>query len=297
MGKIGFVGLGVMGAPMAAHIADAGHDLAVYTRSHIPDALAGRDTVMACSNAAEVARAADIVILMVSDTIDVEAALFGDDGVASGLSAGKLVIDMSSISPIATRKIAVAIEEKGCDYIDAPVSGGEVGAKAATLTIMAGGSEAAFARAKPLLDLMGKNVTLIGGHGAGQICKAANQMIVAMNLAAVSEALVFAACAGVDPEKVRLALLGGFASSRVLEVHGGRMTARTFDPGFRIDLHRKDLAIALDSARSLGLALPQTAGVAQLMATANAMGLGGADHSAVVQVVELLAQRSLDAGV
>jgi 2-hydroxy-3-oxopropionate reductase len=293
--KTGFIGLGIMGAPMARNLVAGGHELFAYSRSGVPAAVAGPG-VTACASAEEVARRADVIIVMVPDTPDVEAVLFGERGVASGLAAGKLVIDMSSISPIATRRFAEAICKLGCAYLDAPVSGGEVGAKAGSLTIMVGGEPAAFARAKPLFDLMGGNVTLVGASGAGQICKAANQMIVALNIAAVSEALVFAASAGVDPAAVRSALLGGFASSRVLEVHGERMVKRTFDPGFRIDLHRKDLAIALDSAKALAVPLVQTAGVAQWMNAASAGGLGEADHSALVQVVERLAQRTLDAG-
>jgi len=286
MSNVGFIGLGVMGAPMAANLAAGGHAMHVYSRSGPPAHFQAPATVY--ESAAEVARAAEVIILMLPDTPDVESVLFGADGVAQGLSAGKLVIDMSTISPVATRRFAEDIAKLGCDYLDAPVSGGEVGAKAATLTIMVGGTETAFARAHPLFDLMGKNITLVGGPGAGQTCKAANQIAVALNIAAVAEALVFAAKSGVDPAAVRQALMGGFASSRVLEVHGERMVDRSFAPGFRIDLHRKDLTIALESARALGLALPQTAGVMQSMNAAHAMGLGQQDHSALVRVLEAL---------
>jgi len=237
--KLGFIGLGIMGAPMAGRLCEAGHDLFVTTRRAVPQALLDAGAV-ACRTAAEVARAADLIFTMVPDTPDVEKVLFGADGVAEGLSAGKTVVDMSSISPMATKDFAARINALGCDYLDAPVSGGEVGAKAGTLTIMVGGPQAAFDRVKPLFELMGKNITLVGGNGDGQTTKVANQIIVALNIAAVSEALVFAAKAGADPAKVRQALMGGFASSRILEVHGERMIKRTFNPGFRIGLHQKD---------------------------------------------------------
>ncbi|MET0542491.1 MAG: 2-hydroxy-3-oxopropionate reductase [Variovorax sp.] len=286
--KIGFIGLGIMGAPMAGHLLAAGHALFVNTRSTVPEPFASNATV--CRTAAEVARQADIVILMLPDTPDVERVLFGENGVASGLAAGKLVIDCSSIDPLATKRFAAKVAALDCDYVDAPVSGGEVGAKAASLTIMCGGTEAAFARARPLFEKMGKNITRVGDVGAGQITKVANQIIVALNIAAVSEALVFASKAGADPAKVRQALMGGFAASRILEVHGERMIKRTFAPGFRIALHQKDLNLAMQSARSLGVALPQTAGAAQLMNACVALGHGTADHSALVRALEALAQ-------
>lgn len=288
MANIGFIGLGIMGAPMAGHLLDAGHTLFIHTRSAPPERFAAQAT--ACASATEVAQRADVVILMLPDTPDVDVVLFGEGGVAAGLSQGKLVIDCSSIDPIQTQAFAKKIEALGCDYVDAPVSGGEVGAKAASLTIMCGGSEAAFERARPLFEKMGKNITLIGVAGAGQITKVANQIIVALNIAAVSEALVFASKAGADPAKVRQALMGGFASSRILEVHGERMIKRTFAPGFRIALHQKDLNLALQSARALGVALPQTAGAAQLMNACAALGHGQADHSALVKALEALAQ-------
>ena len=286
--KLGFIGLGIMGAPMAGHLRAAGHALFVATRSQVPQALLDAGAVR-CANAREVAAAADIVFTMVPDTPDVEAVLFGENGVAQGLAQGKLVVDMSSISPMATKEFAQKINALGCDYLDAPVSGGEVGAKAASLTIMVGGSEAAFERAKPLFTLMGKNITHVGANGDGQTTKVANQIIVALNIAAVAEALVFASKAGADPAKVRQALMGGFASSRILEVHGERMIKRTFNPGFRIKLHQKDLNLALQGAKAIGVALPQTAGAAQLMQVCAANGLGDKDHSAVVQALELMA--------
>ena len=286
--KLGFIGLGIMGTPMAGHLRAAGHELFVTTRRAAPQALLDAGAV-ACKTAADVARQAGVIFLMVPDTPDVEKVLFGKDGVAEGLSAGKCVVDMSSISPMATKDFAARIATLGCDYLDAPVSGGEVGAKAASLTIMVGGTEAAFARVLPLLQLMGKNITHVGGVGDGQTTKVANQIIVALNIAAVSEALVFASKAGADPAKVRQALMGGFASSRILEVHGERMIKRTFNPGFRIKLHQKDLNLALQGARELGVSLPQTAGAAQLMQAVAAQGGGELDHSALVKALELMA--------
>jgi len=286
--KLGFIGLGIMGAPMAGHLAKAGHRLFVTTRSKVRQELTDAGATV-CPDAKSVAEQADIVFVMVPDTPDVQKVLFNDDGVAAGLSKGKTVVDMSSISPIETKEFAKRINALGCDYLDAPVSGGEVGAKAASLTIMVGGPEAAFARVKPLFELMGKNITLVGGNGDGQTCKVANQIIVALNIAAVGEALVFASKAGADPAKVRQALMGGFAASRILEVHGERMIKRTFNPGFRIGLHQKDLSLAMAGARALGVALPQTAGVAQLMQACAANGMQDLDHSATVRALELMA--------
>ena len=288
MSKLGFIGLGIMGAPMAAHLIAAGHDVFLATRRQVPATLLSGQAV-ACGSAQEVAQQADIVFLMLPDTPDVQTVLFGEQGVASGLSAGKTVVDMSSISPMDTKDFAKMINALACDYLDAPVSGGEVGAKAASLTIMVGGPEAAFARVKPLFELMGKNITLVGGNGDGQTCKVANQIIVALNIAAVGEALLFASKAGADPARVRQALMGGFAASRILEVHGERMIKRTFAPGFRIGLHQKDLGLALAGARALGVALPQTAGAAQLMQVCAANGMQDLDHSALVRALELMA--------
>jgi 2-hydroxy-3-oxopropionate reductase len=290
--KLGFIGLGIMGAPMAGHLIKAGHQLFVRTRGKLRAEIAESSATL-CASAREVAQKADIVFLMLPDTPDVEAVLFGEDGVAAGLGKGKTVVDMSSISPIETKKFAAKINALGCDYVDAPVSGGEVGAKAASLTIMVGATEGAFARIKPLFELMGKNITLVGGNGDGQTCKVANQIIVALNIAAVSEALVFASKAGADPAKVRQALMGGFAASRILEVHGERMIKRTFNPGFRIGLHQKDLSLALAGARALGVALPQTAGAAQLMQACAANGMQDLDHSALVRALELMANHEV----
>jgi len=292
MSKLGFIGLGIMGAPMAAHLIEAGHELFLHTRSQVPAALLTGKTV-ACDSIVDVVRQADIIFLMLPDTPDVEQVLFGEGGVAAALSVGKTVVDMSSISPMETKTFAEKINALGCDYLDAPVSGGEVGARAASLTIMVGGPDAAFQRVKPLFDLMGKNITLVGGNGDGQTCKVANQIIVALNIAAVGEALLFASKAGADPAKVRTALMGGFAASRILEVHGERMIKRTFAPGFRIGLHQKDLNLALSGARMLGVALPQTAGAAQLMQVCAANGMQDLDHSALVRSLEIMANHNV----
>jgi 2-hydroxy-3-oxopropionate reductase len=292
--NIGFIGLGIMGRPMAGHLIEAGHRLFVPERSSTPADLVERGAVV-CAGAEDIARAADVVITMLPDTPDVAAVLFGPGGVAAGLTPGKLVVDMSSISPIETKLFAERINALGCDYLDAPVSGGEVGAKAASLTIMVGGPEAAFARIKPLFALMGKNITRIGGNGDGQTAKVANQIIVALTIEAVGEALLFAAKAGADPAKVREALMGGFASSRILEVHGERMIKRSFAPGFRIALHQKDLGLALSCARALGLFLPNTAGTQELFNAAAAQGGGAWDHSGLVRVLELMAGHEIAA--
>jgi 2-hydroxy-3-oxopropionate reductase len=288
--KIGFVGLGIMGRPMAMHLKAAGHEIHVPERASLAAEVRAAATVV--PDARAVAQAAEVVVLMVPDTADVEAALFGPGGVAEGLSPGKLVIDMSSISPTATRDFAARVKEKGSDYLDAPVSGGEVGAKQATLTIMVGGSQAAFDRAKPLFEAMGKNITLVGEqNGAGQTCKVANQIVVALTIEAVAEALVFASKAGADPAKVRQALMGGLATSRILELHGERMIGRKFEPGFRIKLHQKDLNLALQAGRDLGVPLPNTASTQQLMSACVAAGGGDWDHSGLVRALEVMAAR------
>ncbi len=292
--NLGFIGLGVMGRPMAAHLIAAGHRLVAHSRSGVPEDLLAAGAV-ACASPREVAEQASIVFLMLPDTPDVDRVLRGPNGVDGALTAGHVVVDMSSISPLATGEFARHAQQKGAAWVDAPVSGGEIGAKAASLTIMAGGDEAVFERIQPLLALMGRNITRIGPVGAGQIAKVANQMIVAINLQAVSEALLFAARAGVDPASVRAALMGGFASSRVLEVHGERMLQRRFEPGFRIELHQKDLGLALDGARHLGMALPATALVQQMFSTAAAQGAAALDHSALVQAVEAMAGHAVGA--
>jgi len=288
MSNIGFIGLGIMGKPMAANLIKGGHTLFLYSRSGVPQELTAAGG-KACASAKEVAQKADIIITMVPDTPDVEKVLFGQNGVAEGLSRGKTVTDMSSISPIETKQFAKRINGLGCEYVDAPVSGGEVGARNAALTIMVGGNQATFDKVKPVFELMGKNITLVGGNGDGQTCKVCNQIIVALNIEAVGEALVFASKAGADPAKVRQALMGGFAASRILEVHGERMIKRTFDPGFRIELHQKDLSLALAGARAMGMSLPNTATTQQLFNSCVANGGARWDHSALVRALEKLA--------
>jgi 2-hydroxy-3-oxopropionate reductase len=291
MAKVGFIGLGIMGNPMAGHLIDAGHELSLFSRPSVPPALASRGK--ACGSGKEVAQNCDIIIVMVPDTPDVESVLFAKDGVAEGLSAGKTVVDMSSISPVATKDFAKRIEALGCRYLDAPVSGGEVGAKQATLSIMCGGSQETFDKVKPLLEKMGKNITLVGENGAGQTCKVANQIVVALTIEAVGEALVFASRAGADPARVRQALMGGLATSRILELHGERMIKRTFDPGFRIELHQKDLSLALSSARSLGVSLPNTANAQELFNACAAHGGAKWDHSGIVRALEIMANHEI----
>ena len=290
--KLGFIGLGIMGAPMAEHLIAAGHQVYLHSIPSVPQALVAKGGI-ACASGKEVAQQAEVIITMVPDTPHVEAALFGKDGVAEGLTSGKTVVDMSSISPIATKEFAKRINALGCDYLDAPVSGGEVGAKNATLSIMVGGPEAAFTKARPLLELMGKNITLVGGNGDGQTTKVANQIIVALTIEAVGEALVFASKAGADPAKVRQALMGGFASSKILEVHGDRMVKRTFEPGFRIELHQKDLNLALQTAKALGVSLPNTATAQELFNACVAHGGAAWDHSALVRALEIMANHEV----
>ncbi len=293
MKTIGFIGLGIMGAPMASQLLEAGYELCTSTHHksaprHLVDAgLRELPTPKA------VAEAAEVIITIVPDTPQVEAVLFGTDGVADGLSEGKVVVDMSSISPTATKEFARQINERGCQYLDAPVSGGEVGARNAALTIMVGGEQATFERLLPVFECMGKNITLVGGNGDGQTCKVANQIIVALNIQAVAEALTFASRAGADPGRVREALMGGFASSKILEVHGERMIKRTFDPGFRVRLHQKDLNLALAGARELGVALPNTAIAQQMFNVCQASGGGEWDHSALIRAIERMSDHEI----
>lgn len=292
MAKLGFIGPGIMGAPMAANLLRGGHQLFVHGRSSVPASLIESGATQ-CASAREVAQQAEFIFIMVPDTPDVERVLFAETGVASGLGKGQVVIDMSSISPMATKEFAAKVNALGSRYLDAPVSGGEVGAKAGTLTIMVGGPADTFEAVKPFFELMGKNITLVGENGDGQTTKVANQIIVALNIQAVAEALLFASKAGADPAKVRQALMGGFAASRILEVHGERMIKRTFDPGFRIELHQKDLNLALQGARALGVALPHTASAQELMNTCAANGKSKLDHSALCQAVELMSNHQI----
>jgi 2-hydroxy-3-oxopropionate reductase len=290
--ELGFVGLGIMGRPMAANLLRGGHRVHLFTRSGVPDELV-RAGGVACASGREVASRSEVVFAMVPDAPDVERVLFGPDGVGAALGAGKIFVDMSSTSPLATKLLAGRVAALGAEYVDAPVSGGDVGAREATLTIMAGGGEAAFARVRPLLELLGRNVTHVGPVGAGQTTKVANQIVVALTIEAVAEALLFASKAGVDPAKVRQALLGGFASSRVLEVHGQRMIERRFEPGARVELHQKDLENALQGAKAMGLALPGTANAQQLFNAVKAMGGARWDHAAMVKALEALAAHAV----
>ncbi|MBK5396622.1 2-hydroxy-3-oxopropionate reductase [Pseudomonas sp. TH39(2020)] len=293
MANIGFIGTGIMGKPMAQNLQKAGHKL-FFSEHHnkMPADLLGENGI-GLATPKEVAQEAEFVIIMVPDTPQVEDVLLREKGVVEGVGAGKVVIDMSSISPSATKVFAEKIKATGATYLDAPVSGGEVGAKAATLSIMVGGEKHAFERALPLFQAMGKNITHVGGNGDGQTAKVANQIIVALNIQAVAEALLFAAKNGADPAKVREALMGGFASSKILEVHGERMIKGTFDPGFRVSLHQKDLNLALSGARELALNLPNTANAQQVFSTCAALGGSNWDHSALIKGLEHMANFSI----
>ncbi len=293
MAKLGFIGLGIMGKPMAGHLLKAGHEVSVcdLNPAHVQEIAA--KGALACKSSKEAAQKADIVFIMVQDTPDVEAVLFGKDGAGEGLRPGSIVVDMSSISPIATKEFAKKLAGMNVEMLDAPVSGGQVGAENATLSIMVGGKAEIFERIKPYFQLMGKNIVHVGGNGDGQTCKVANQIVVALNIEAVGEALLFASKAGADPVKVRAALMGGFAHSRILELHGERMLNRTFNPGFRIRLHQKDLTLALQSARSMGLSLPNTATAQELFNAVAAHGGIDLDHSAMVLALENLANHKV----
>jgi len=293
MANLGFIGLGIMGKPMAGHLLEAGHTVHIYDVVPEPvKELAAKGAVVCCCSK-ETSQKSDITFIMVPDTPDVEAVLFGKNGVAEGVRSGSIVVDMSSISPIATKEFAQKLADMGVEMLDAPVSGGQVGAEKATLSIMVGGKTKIFEQIKPYFELMGKNIVHLGGNGDGQTCKVANQIVVALTIEAVAEALVFASKAGADPAKVREALLGGFAQSRILELHGERMLARNFNPGFRIRLHQKDLNLALQSARNLGVSLPNTATAQELFNSIAARGGIDLDHSAMVQALELLAEHKV----
>ncbi|MGQ9693891.1 MAG: 2-hydroxy-3-oxopropionate reductase [Thermodesulfobacteriota bacterium] len=293
MANLGFIGLGIMGKPMAAHLVKAGHRVYVYDINSAPVQELVAKGAMECRNSKEVAEKSEIIIIMVPDTPDVEQVLFGPAGVTEGLKKGSIVVDMSSISPIATKEFARKLADLGVEMLDAPVSGGQVGAENATLSIMVGGKVEIFEKVKPIFELLGKNIVHIGGHGDGQTCKVANQIVVALTIEAVSEALVFASKAGADPQKVRQALLGGFAQSRILDLHGERMINRSFKPGFRIQLHRKDLNLALQAARQLGVCLPSTALAQELFNAVVAQEGDQLDHSAMVLALERLANHKV----
>jgi 2-hydroxy-3-oxopropionate reductase len=284
--KVGFIGLGIMGRPMALNLKKAGFELYVHARraeSMEPLAAAGAIT---CATPSEVARQADVIFTMVSDTPDVEQVILGDRGVLEGIRAGSLVVDMSTISPSVTRAMADRLREHGVEMLDAPVSGGEVGAVNGTLSIMVGGGEQSFARARPMFEVMGKNIVHVGTNGAGQVCKSCNQVVIANTIAGVGEAMLLARASGVDPARVREALLGGFANSKVLEVHGQRMIDGNYEPGFKARLHQKDMRIVMESAHELGLALPGAAQVTQYINALIGRGLSELDSSAVYLVQE-----------
>ena len=292
MEKIAFIGLGIMGVPMCLHLINAGHTVFTNTRSATHPSITDAGASV-CASPREAAEHADIIIMIVNDTPNVEQVLGGENGVLAANLAGKVVVDMSTISPLATKDFAAKVAAAGGDYLDAPVSGGDVGAKAGSLSIMVGGSQTAFERVLPVFQLMGKNITHVGEVGTGQITKMANQIVVAQTIQAVAEALVLASKAGADPEKVRQALMGGFANSRILEVHGKRMTAGTFAPGFKVNLHQKDITSALNTARELGVALPGAALFQQLLSSCTAQGGADWDHSAVIKVIEQLANHCI----
>ncbi len=295
MERIGFIGLGVMGKPMARNVLKAGYPLTVHNRSRAAVQELAQDGAVAASSPAQVAAASDVVITMLPDSPDVELVVAGKDGIFAAARPGLLIIDMSTISPLVARRLAQDAQARGMEMLDAPVSGGDVGAQNATLSIMVGGTQTAFQRALPVLQAIGKNIVRIGDSGAGQVTKAANQVVVGLTIEAIGEALVLATKAGVDPAKVRQALLGGFASSRVLDVHGQRLLDRNFKPGARVRTHYKDLDIALALGKEFQVPLPVTAYVHEMFAALLAAGDGNLDHSSLVTVLEKLAQTQVKA--
>ncbi len=284
--KVGFIGLGIMGGPMARNLVKAGYEVVVYNRSRDAVEELEQDGAFGASGPKEVAEKSDVVITMLPDSPDVEAVVYGDDGVAGGLHSGSLLVDMSTISPVVTEEISAAVKEKGASMLDAPVSGGDVGAQQGSLSIMVGGSEEDFERAKPLFEVMGATVNHVGPTGAGQVTKAANQVVVALTIEAVSEALVLGSKGGVAPEKILDVLGGGLAGNKVMEVKREKFLSHDFSPGFRSELHHKDLGIALAAAREYGVSLPNTAAVDQMLQTMKKKGWGGEDHSALLRVIE-----------
>jgi 2-hydroxy-3-oxopropionate reductase len=290
---IGFIGLGIMGKPMARNLLKAGHVLMVYNRSRAAVDELTKEGAQPLANPTEVAERSDIIMTMLPDSPDVELVYASEQGIFAGAKSGSLLVDMSSISPVVARKLAAEAERRGCDMLDAPVSGGEAGATGATLSIMIGGKASAVERAMPLFQTLGKNIVHVGDAGAGQVTKAANQMVVGTTIAIVAEALVLAKKAGVDPAKVRQALLGGFAQSKILEAHGQKMLERNFNPGFRIRLHEKDMKIALATGSEYGVPLMVSGVVAQMMTAMKGMALAELDHSALVKLIEELAKQQL----
>jgi 2-hydroxy-3-oxopropionate reductase len=289
--KVGFIGLGIMGRPMAANLMEAGYELVLYNRTRQKaEALAEAGRGEVAGSPREVAENSDIIITMLPDSPQVREVVAGEDGILEGIEGGSLLIDMSTISPVVTEELAVAVEERGASMLDGPVSGGDVGAQEGTLSIMVGGGEADFERAKPLFEVMGGTVNHVGPTGTGQVTKAANQIVVALTIEAVSEALVLGAQGGVAPEKILDVLSGGLAGNKVMEVKREKFLSHDFSPGFRSELHHKDLGIALAAGREYGVALPVTALVDQMLLTMKKKGWGGEDHSALLRVIEDLSQ-------
>jgi len=284
--NVGFIGPGIMGGPMSRNLMKGGHKLWIYARR--PEAMKSllAEGATACASAAEVAKHTDVIFLIVSDTPDVESVIFGETGIAKGARSGSVIVDMSTISPTATKVFAERLAKQGVDMLDAPVSGGETGAINGTLSIMVGGKAKVFERVKPLFECMGKNIVHIGDNGAGQVAKACNQIVVAVTIQAVAEALTFARKNGADPAKVREALMGGFAGSKIMEVHGKRMLDNDFKPGFKVGLHQKDMRIVMETAHQLGVALPAAALVTQNLNALMGTGDKDLDSAAVVKVVK-----------
>jgi 2-hydroxy-3-oxopropionate reductase len=291
--KVGFIGLGIMGKPMARNLIRAGYDLVVHNRSPGPVEELSGEGAEAAGGPREVAQNSDIIITMLPDSPHVREVVAGENGVLEGINEGSLVVDMSTISPVVTQELAAEAKKKGASMIDAPVSGGDVGAIEGTLSIMVGGEEADFERAKPLFDVVGSTVNHVGPAGAGQVTKAANQIVVALTIEAVSEALVLGSKGGVAPEKILDVLSGGLAGNKVMEVKREKFLSHTFDPGFRIELHHKDLGIALAAGREYEVALPVTALVDQMLLSMRRKGFGGEDHSALLRVIEDLSQHEI----
>src|ERR671910_586913 len=291
--RVGFIGLGIMGMPMARNLMDSGYELTVHNRSPEKAEELGKEGAAVAATPREVAENSEVVITMLPDSPQVREVVAAEDGVLEGISEGALLIDMSTISPVVTEELAEAVKEKGASMLDAPVSGGDVGAIEGTLSIMVGGEEGDFERARPLFDVMGKTVTHVGPTGAGQVTKAANQIVVALTIEAVSEALVLGSAGGVSPEKILDVLGGGLAGNKVMEVKREKFLSHTFDPGFRSELHHKDLGIALAAGREYGVVLPVTAIVDQMLLEMKKKGWGGEDHSALLRVIEDLSQHEI----
>ena len=291
--KVGFIGLGIMGKPMARNLMEAGYELTVFNRSPEKAEELGKDGASVASSPTEVAEKNDIIVTMLPDSPDVRNVVAGENGVLEGIKEGSLLVDMSTISPVVTEEVAAKVRERGASMLDAPVSGGDIGAIEGTLSIMVGGSEEDFERARPLFDVMGRTVNHVGPTGAGQVTKAANQVVVALTIEAVSEALVLGSKGGVAPEKILDVLSGGLAGNKVMEVKREKFLSHEFDPGFRSELHHKDLGIALAAGREYGVVLPVTAIVDQMLLAMKQRGWGGEDHSALLRVIEDLSQHEI----